>query len=85
MRRFVNTAGPCHSDEHYMLPAAGRLGNVQELIAQRAYFVVHAPRQTGKTTSLQALAQELTESGNYAALHFSCEAGGPVQDDYRVA
>lgn len=47
--------------------------------------MVHAPRQTGKTTSLRALARELTDEGKYAALHFSCEAGGPVGDDYRTA
>jgi predicted AAA+ superfamily ATPase len=38
------------------------------------YFVVH-PRQTGKTTTLRALAEELTAAGEHAALHFSCELG----------
>lgn len=47
--------------------------------------MIHAPQQTGQTTSLRALARELTDSGRYAALHFSCEAGGPMGDDYRAA
>src|SRR5215475_7774171 len=49
------------------------------------YFVVHALRQTGKTTALRTLARELTASGEYAALHFSCELGQAVGDDYGAA
>jgi hypothetical protein len=49
------------------------------------YFVVHAPRQTGKTTTLRALADELTAGGGYAALHFSCEVGEAAGDDYGAA
>jgi hypothetical protein len=44
--------------------------------------VVHAPRQTGKTTTLMALARQLTAAGKYAALHFTCEAGEATGDDY---
>ncbi len=47
--------------------------------------MVHAPRQTGKTTALRALAAELTASGGYAALYFSCEFGEAAGDDYRAA
>jgi hypothetical protein len=65
-----------------MLPAAERLPEARELIDEGQYFVVHAPRQTGKTTTLMALAESLTAAGEYAALHFSCEAGEPAGDDY---
>jgi molybdopterin-guanine dinucleotide biosynthesis protein len=37
--------------------------------------VLHAPRQTGKTTAMLALAQELTASGRYAAALVSAEGG----------
>ncbi len=47
--------------------------------------MVHAPRQTGKTTALRALAQELTAIGRYAALYFSCELGEAAGDDYGAA
>lgn len=73
MRRF-NTAGPCEPDRHYMVPALGRLPDARALVDQFGYFVVHAPRQTGKTTTLRALAAELTESGAYAGLYFSVES-----------
>ncbi|MEV1169439.1 hypothetical protein [Nonomuraea sp. NPDC049784] len=43
------------------------------LIEMGRYFVLHAPRQTGKTTVLDTLASELTAEGDIAALTFSCE------------
>ncbi|MGH3678815.1 MAG: hypothetical protein ACRDT2_00570 [Natronosporangium sp.] len=85
MRRYFNTAGPCNPDWHYMLPAAPRLPEARPLIDRGQYFVVHAPRQTGKTTTLAAIAEELTDQGDYLALHFSCETGEPAQDDYAEA
>jgi type II secretory pathway predicted ATPase ExeA len=81
MPRWFNTAGPCKADIHYMLPPTVRLPNVERLIAQESYFVIHAPRQTGKTTAMLALAKQLTESGNYAAVMVSAEVGAPFSDD----
>ena len=74
MTKTFNIAGPCLSDAHYMLPPERRLEHVHELIDERAFFVVHAPRQTGKTTALRSLARSLTARGDYAAVHVSCKA-----------
>jgi AAA domain len=82
MGRRFNTAGPCLPEDHYMIPALRRLPEAPRLVEQKGYFVVHAPRQTGKTTAIRALAGELTASGRYAALQFSCEAGEPYGDDF---
>lgn len=81
MARFFNTAGPCDPELHYMLPPERRIPGVRSLIEQRAYFVVHAPRQTGKTTSFRKLASELVAEGHYAAVHLSCEAAGVARND----
>jgi hypothetical protein len=54
-------------------------------VEQQGYFVVHAPRQTGKTTTLRALAAALTAEGSHAAVHFSCEAGEAAADDFGEA
>ncbi len=56
MSRWFNIAGPCRADKHYMLPPTSRLPDLDTLIEQESYFVVHAPRQTGKTTAMLALA-----------------------------
>lgn len=75
MAKFFNTTGPCKAADHYMIDPLTRLPDVRILIHNRLYFVLHAPRQSGKTTSLQALAKQLTEEGKYTALRFSCETG----------
>jgi len=80
--RYFNVGGVCDPEVHYMVPAAARVAEVIPLVEKRAWFVVHAPRQSGKTTSLRAIARELTAEGRYAALHFSCEAGQAMGDDY---
>jgi molybdopterin-guanine dinucleotide biosynthesis protein len=36
------------------------------LVETHSYFVVHAPRQTGKTTAMPELARELTASDRHA-------------------
>lgn len=81
MGRFFNTAGPCKPDMHYMLPATARLPGIKSLIQQQLYFVLHAPRQTGKTTALLTLAQELTASGHYTSLLVSMETGAAFGND----
>src|SRR5690606_24360251 len=53
----------------------------RKLIDQKLYFVLHAPRQVGKTTALLSLAQELTAEGRYAAVLLSMEQGAPFSDD----
>jgi hypothetical protein len=68
-----------------MIPPLRRLPEAPGLVDQMGYFVVHAPRQTGKTTTLSALANELTAAGQHAALHFSCEVGRAAGDNYGAA
>ena len=85
MPRWFNTAGPCRPELHYMLPVGRRLPSVHGLIDQQAYFVVHAPRQVGKTTSLIALGHELTREGRYAAALLSMEIGAGFPEDTGAA
>jgi type II secretory pathway predicted ATPase ExeA len=79
--RFFNTAGPCKADLHYMLDPVARLGAVRGLIERQSYFVLHAPRQVGKTTSVERLARALTDEERFAAALVSCESGAPFADD----
>lgn len=81
MARTFNTAGPCLPGRHYMLPPERRMPGVRDVIDEMQYFVIHAPRQTGKTTALQALAERLTEEGRYAAVLVSAEMGAAFPID----
>lgn len=85
MARWFNTSDPCEADIHYMLPPTVRLPSLERLIRQRSYFVIHAPRQTGKTTAMLALAKQLTESGDYTAALVSVELGAPFSHDPPMA
>ena len=83
--RFFNITGSCDPARHYMIPAERRLPGSEVLIAKQAYFVVHAPRQTGKTTAMKALARRLTAEGRYAALRFSCQGAQVFPEDVGAA
>jgi len=77
MKRFFNIAGPCLPGEHYMIPSENRIKGLRELIDQKQYFVIHAARQSGKTTLLKELTNKLNAEGKYYALYCSLES---VQD-----
>jgi type II secretory pathway predicted ATPase ExeA len=68
-----------------MLSATSRLPDLERLIAQRNYFVIHAPRQIGKTTAMLALAKQLTLGGQYTAIMVSVELGSPFDRDPQLA
>ncbi|MDR1223052.1 MAG: AAA-like domain-containing protein [Tannerella sp.] len=72
--RYFNTAGPCNRAKHYMIEASTRLKGVEQLIDMEQYFVIHAARQSGKTTYLNDLAARLNASGKYYTLYCSLEA-----------
>ena len=59
--RFFTTEGPVNCSDHYCLPPLARINleEIRGLIAQKKYFLLHAPRQTGKTSCLLALADLL--------------------------
>ena len=60
VRKF-NTTGPVVPSKHYHIPPLGRvdLDSVLSLIHDEKYFILHAPRQTGKTSTLLALRDRL--------------------------
>lgn len=57
------------------------LPEIEAFIAQERYFVLHAPRQTGKTTSLLALMHHLNAGSQYRACYANIEpAQGRASD-----
>jgi type II secretory pathway predicted ATPase ExeA len=56
-----------------MIEASLRLHGVEQLIDMKQYFVIHAARQSGKTTYLKDLIDRLHAGGKYYALYCSLE------------
>lgn len=75
MARFFNTTGPCNPVRHYFLPPGKRLHNAQleRYVRDELYWVLHAPRQTGKTTFLMTWMRELNAGGEAIACYVSVE------------
>ena len=72
MPRTFNTTGPCDSRRHYMLPPEARLPSLLSLVDEELYFVLHAARQTGKTTAMRAFAARMRSLG-HVAVHATLE------------
>ena len=81
--RFFNTAGPIKADIHYNVDPLKRidLDEITGLIQQQKYFILHAPRQTGKTSCLLALRDYLNAQGDYIAVYANVEAGQAARND----
>lgn len=82
MREFC-TAGPIVAEQHYFVPPLERLDlpHVMELIDGHKYFLLHAPRQTGKTTCLRALVEELNRGGKYRAVYCNIEGAQAIREN----
>ena len=85
--RFFNTAGPVRPEDHYQVPPLARLDleEILRLIRQKMYFVLHAPRQTGKTSALLALRDELNGGGRYRCAYVNVEAAQAAREDVEQA
>ena len=85
--RFFNTAGPIQPEIHYHISPIARLDadDLLLLIRQRKYFVLHAPRQTGKTSALFALRDQLNASGEFRCVYVNVEIGQSAREDVAAA
>ncbi|MCP4365621.1 MAG: ATP-binding protein [Planctomycetes bacterium] len=81
--KFFNTAGPVRCNKHYCLPPLERfdLEKLLHLIDNERYFILHAPRQTGKTSSLLALMDRLNSEGKYTCLYCNVEMAQAARGD----
>ena len=82
MEKFFNTAGPQTPDAYTIDPLTRfDLEDVLTLIRQQRYFVMHAPRQTGKTSCMLALRDYLNKEGDYIAVYANVEGGQASRND----
>ena len=87
MMRFFNTSGPVVAADHYCIPPLERLNlaEVRRLIRDKRYFVLHAPRQTGKTSALLALRDLLNAEGSYGCVYVNVEGAQALRGDVEQA
>ena len=84
VRKF-NTEGPVVAADHYHIPPLERvdLDAVLGLIRDKKYFVLHAPRQTGKTSALLALRDLLNggAQGDFRCVYANVEDGQAMREN----
>ena len=87
--RFFNTEGPVVAEDHYHVPPLDRLDldELLLLVERKKYFVLHAPRQTGKTSALLALQALLNSgsAGDYRCVYVNVEPAQAAREDVAEA
>ena len=83
--RYFNTAGPINPKEHYYIPHRLNENDLMRLIQEKKYFILHAPRQSGKTTAIRIFVNELNAKDMYTALYVNVEPAQAARSDVRHA
>jgi len=85
--KFFNTAGPVNRPNMYKIDPLTRwdFQEVLRLINNEKYFLLHAPRQTGKTSCLEALATYLNAEGNNYAVCTNFQGGANTGNNFEIA
>ena len=72
-KRVFNTTGICDPAEHYMVDLTQRLSEVRKLVDEKKYFTINRARQFGKTTTLHALAEYLSQDYLVISMDFQMQ------------
>ncbi len=72
MKNFT-TSGPVNPEDHYFIPHRLDEDEVHNLINDKRYFILHAPRQSGKTTAIRIFVDQLNAEETYKALYINVE------------
>lgn len=73
MRKF-NTTGLCIPSRHYMVDIKNRVRQIISLIDEGEYFTINRPRQYGKTTVMNEIRKEISDT--YYVIDLSFEGKG---------
>jgi hypothetical protein len=74
MRKKFNITGVCFPDEHYMADLTAKTAATLQMVEDGDYFIINRPRQYGKTTMLNTIADALAE--DYIVFNISFEGTG---------
>jgi len=83
-KKFFNIAGPVQADKHYLLPLRLDYQKIKELLTRGYYFILHAPRQTGKTSAILQLIQRLKEENTYKPLYLNVEPAQTARNNVKA-
>ncbi len=83
IEKHFNTAGPVNKEAHYKIDPLNRwdFNEVMNLINNQKYFLLHAPRQSGKTSCILALRDKINAEGNYIAVYANIESARGAKND----
>lgn len=83
MEKFFNTAGPMKRYMNYYISSFDRFDydEIESLIHKERYFVLHAPRQTGKTSALFEMMERINSEGRYDCLYANIESAQASRSD----
>ena len=84
-KKFFNTVGAINPQKHYFIPHRLNWDQLIDFIEKEYYFVLHAPRQSGKTTAIKEFVTHLNQEKKYVALYFSVEAAHLAANDVKRA
>lgn len=70
MKRSFNITGACNPQEHYMVNLNSRLLEIKKMVDAGKYFVINRGRQYGKTTTLNALENYLSQDYIVVSMDF---------------
>jgi hypothetical protein len=80
--RFFTTEGPVNPEKNYFVPDRFDEQVLIQLINNEKYFILHAPRQSGKTTCMKMFAESLYKKGIYTALYINLEPAQVARNNY---
>lgn len=83
--RFFNTVGATRPEKHYFLPHRLDWQKLSSFIEKEYYFVLHAPRQSGKTTAIIEFVNYLNQEEVYKALYLSVEPAHTAANEMEKA
>lgn len=78
-------AGPISESRNYFVPKRLDWLQLETLIDQMHYFILHAPRQSGKTSAILEFAKHLNQQAKCTALYITTEPAHPAKNDIERA
>lgn len=83
MEKRFNITGSCIPEIHYMVDISERLAKIKKMIEMGDYFVINRGRQYGKTTTLNALTNYLSDEYYVVSMDFQRQmSAAKFRDEY---